>query len=618
MDFYAQMPGEKRQERSEDVAKEKQPPLEEAASSVRSGGSAPAAERERPHSEEPRRRRDSSARSFSEQAYRFCYWVGIQLMRRWRRTVKRLRRGFLLLFWNLKRLLIVSGEKIKKSVKEGFDAIWAPGKKAKALFRQAAENVRNAPRRDGEFFWKTVVYEFSYPLSKVARVFVRAANWVLPLVGAAVLLYTIQYYNSLQYGLAVEYNGKMIGYIENEKVFDEAQAQVRGRIIRENYLEPEENVPVFTIEAIREDQLTDLATLTDEIIASSGNELQEADGLYVNNLFMGALDPEDDIIALLQSLLDAQSTGAENETVEFVDSVRVVRGLFPVTSVTEEDDLRAALTREVQAQRNYTVQEGDTPWDIAIATDVPLDSLIALNPQITDSLLIGDQLVISKAEPFLGTKIVRTEVYEEEIAYGTIRTEDSSQLQGWSSITKEGVPGIREVTDEVTIINGLEVSRETRSTRVIQEPVSQEVTVGTKRPIQYIEEVTGGQVGEFINPVPGGYVSCAYWGYYNHTGMDITRSGALGTPIIASASGTVVAAGWGGAYGYYVRINHGGGVQTMYAHCNALYVSAGEYVEQGQTIAAIGRTGRASGPHCHFEIIVNGSFQNPANYISVY
>lgn len=96
--------------------------------------------------------------------------------------------------------------------------------------------------------------------------------------------------------------------------------------------------------------------------------------------------------------------------------------------------------------------------------------------------------------------------------------------------------------------------------------------------------------------------------------MDIACN--YGTPVYAAASGTVTKAVYNTTgYGYHIIISHGGGVETLYGHNSKLYVKAGDWVEQGQLIAAVGRTGRASGNHVHFEIRVNGRYMNPANYI---
>lgn len=99
----------------------------------------------------------------------------------------------------------------------------------------------------------------------------------------------------------------------------------------------------------------------------------------------------------------------------------------------------------------------------------------------------------------------------------------------------------------------------------------------------------------------------------SHTGLDIATS--TGTPIVAAASGTVTYSGYKGSYGNMIVITHANGVQTYYAHCSKLNVSAGTVVSQGQTIATVGSTGNSTGPHLHLEVRVNGVAYNPQNYV---
>ncbi len=97
--------------------------------------------------------------------------------------------------------------------------------------------------------------------------------------------------------------------------------------------------------------------------------------------------------------------------------------------------------------------------------------------------------------------------------------------------------------------------------------------------------------------------------------MDV--GGATGTPIYAYMGGTVTFSGWDTTgYGNCVKVNVGNGVVIIYAHCNDLYVTAGQQVAAGQTIAAIGQTGWATGPHLHFEVRVNGVPVNPWVYLN--
>ncbi len=99
-----------------------------------------------------------------------------------------------------------------------------------------------------------------------------------------------------------------------------------------------------------------------------------------------------------------------------------------------------------------------------------------------------------------------------------------------------------------------------------------------------------------------------------HTGVDIGAAG--GTNILAANSGKVIKAGWNNSYGYMVMVDHGGGVVTLYAHSSKLLVRTGDVVARGQAIALIGSTGMSTGNHLHFEVRINGKYQNPLNYIS--
>jgi murein DD-endopeptidase MepM/ murein hydrolase activator NlpD len=98
-----------------------------------------------------------------------------------------------------------------------------------------------------------------------------------------------------------------------------------------------------------------------------------------------------------------------------------------------------------------------------------------------------------------------------------------------------------------------------------------------------------------------------------HEGLDF--SAAHGEPIIATASGIVVAAGRAGHYGKYVKIKHGGGLETRYAHASKLLVKTGDLVSKGEVIALVGNTGRSTGPHLHYEIRLRGNSLDPRKYL---
>ena len=133
----------------------------------------------------------------------------------------------------------------------------------------------------------------------------------------------------------------------------------------------------------------------------------------------------------------------------------------------------------------------------------------------------------------------------------------------------------------------------------VMAPDGTRVPTGTLQwPLPVAGTITS-QFGHRVDPITGEVSS--------HTGTDIAC--AEGTPILAAADGTVTVANgldsWGGSYGYYIQIDHGGGLETLYAHCSSICVTTGQQVQTGQVIGYVGHTGRATGNHLHLEELIN-------------
>ena len=142
-----------------------------------------------------------------------------------------------------------------------------------------------------------------------------------------------------------------------------------------------------------------------------------------------------------------------------------------------------------------------------------------------------------------------------------------------------------------------------------------------------IPDVDWVATGALAWPLPQSYSITSPFGYRQdpftgeleyHSGTDISAPG--GTPILAAAAGTVTIANgidpWGGSYGYHIKIDHGGGIETLYAHCSAICVRVGQQVEQGKIIGFVGRTGNATGDHLHFEVRAGGQRTDPLAFFS--
>ena len=127
--------------------------------------------------------------------------------------------------------------------------------------------------------------------------------------------------------------------------------------------------------------------------------------------------------------------------------------------------------------------------------------------------------------------------------------------------------------------------------------------------------------GAFAWPLPSsqnvtsgyGWRICPFHGREFHGAIDIAGNG--GTPIVASADGTVIRTGWNGGFGNSVQVDHGGGLVTMYNHCSSIAVSVGQTVSRGQTIAYVGTTGSSTGNHLDYRVFKDGTTQNPFSYL---
>ena len=145
----------------------------------------------------------------------------------------------------------------------------------------------------------------------------------------------------------------------------------------------------------------------------------------------------------------------------------------------------------------------------------------------------------------------------------------------------------------------------------LMDPDSTRTPTGTLQwPLPVAGAITS-QFGHRVDPITGEVSS--------HTGTDIAC--AEGTPILAAADGTVTVANgldsWGGSYGYYIQIDHGGGLETLYAHCSSICVATGQQVQAGQVIGYVGHTGRVTGNHLHLEVRIDSNRVDAMQYFTL-
>ena len=207
--------------------------------------------------------------------------------------------------------------------------------------------------------------------------------------------------------------------------------------------------------------------------------------------------------------------------------------------------------------------------------------------------------------------MVETGRLKEVIEYKTIKKETDEYYKGDSYLKQEGQNGIQIFEGTITKVGGTVTDRkETAEPEIIKKKKDKIILVGTA------ERPKTAATGTFIVPLDHYVVTSEWGGRWGrmHEGMDLAAP--TGTPIHASDGGKIIKANYWSGHGLCVEVDHGNGVITRYSHCSAVFVNIGDLVYQGQHIANVGNTGHSFGSHCHFEVRVNGSSQNPRKYIN--
>lgn len=403
------------------------------------------------------------------------------------------------------------------------------------------------------------------------HMFQKISNVLLPTLGLVVLLITITRWTGTTYALEVSSGDKSLGYIENEAVYTSAESMVRESISAD--ITGDDSIveinPLYKVVTVKSSQLLDADTISDSIVENAKEDARYACGIYVDGKFLCALSSELDARQVFNNILDKYPKEKETDIVGFVEEVQFVQGLY--------DD------------------NEDTVWD---------------SEELSQKL---------SKDKVVSVKVVKTVTVKESTAFKTIKSESSKLYKGTQRIKRKGVKGTDNVTYLVTYIDGKKKSSKEIDRVTVTKPVDQLVEVGTKK-------TSGGAStykkngAKLIWPVPGVYsISSPYgrrWGRL-HGGIDITNGHCNGKTVVAAASGTVVQAGYDSSYGYHVVIKHSSSMSTCYAHMQkgSLKVKTGQYVTGGQPIGRVGSTGHSTGPHCHFEVRINGNRVNPRNYV---
>ena len=358
----------------------------------------------------------------------------------------------------------------------------------------------------------------------------------------------------------------------------------------------------------------DFNVLTAEIV-DTYNETGSAGGSIIPG---GGLQTYLDSQGYEEDSDDAPVTFQDYETglisLAFVETIEIAEGYVPASELTDLSVAIENVTKEHETAYEYTIVAGDTLSGISLKLNIPIEDLIALNPDklqsVNSTLHINDTLIITVPEPELSIEHVERNYVDEDYDAEIIIIPRDDWYTTETNVIQQPSAGHHRAIVDQHFINDEESMREVLIEEIDIEAVPKIMERGTKIPPTYIKPIYGGRISSYF-----GYRNAPTAGATTyHRGVDWAV--ASGTSVMASCGGTVSQAGWSGSYGYMVLITHPGGTQTRYAHLSKILVSVGQTVSQGEVIARSGNTGRSTGPHLHFEIIIGGNPVNPLNYIT--
>ncbi len=521
----------------------------------------------------------------------------------------------------------------------------SPSGRIKEMARKRAEEKN----KDGKSHRPHYIRAFFSYIFSEKRLVKTVVNIAFPLIAIFAVYNIYSLNNSRIFALEVYFNGQSLGYIENKEVFEEAK-QDALLLFSDTVSNTLSSEPVYKTAYVQLNELSNPRMISENLIASSDTDYIRACGIYIDGEFLCAVKNESDAITVFEYLLEPYKKKVESSaTVAFVEEIEYVSGLYPADSELLLDSyaLRTLLSNPKAEAVYYTFTENDTVQEVRKKYGLTLSELKVLNPDVDFDTLEASfkvtdtenpeasgeeepetevqppkevKLLVSRQVNYVRVKVMRTRVTTKEIPYETIEKNSSSLAKGTKKTSQEGANGKKEVTELVTYIDG-EISYTTViSEKTVKKPVNKIVLIGTKTYTSSSSGWTWPTRGAYRISSPYGYRSASISGWSFHGGIDIVVGGqsSSGIPVVAAASGTVekVQKSYSG-YGHMVLINHGNGIKTRYAHMQpgSLNVYVGQKVSKGQQIGKIGSTGNSTGPHLHFEVLVNGSKVDPQKYV---
>lgn len=418
-------------------------------------------------------------------------------------------------------------------------------------------------------------------------------------------------------GYEYSYNGKHLGYVNNQEDVTKVLGLVSEELSKEygtNIQINEDSDITFESVFVLDKEIDNIDTVLKRLTYMSDMKA-EAYGIFINNALYTTVESEATAKQVLKNVqsdyVKKESENLQYEKIGFKENVEIRQIDSKLAYISSEKQATKKIMSGGEKEVVYEVKSGDTIYGICEKLDVTWNELKKMNPDLEEeSIYPGDEILLNRATAAVTVRTVEKAIFGEKVKYETKYEESSDMYEGDSRVKQEGEYGKVVVTARLTREDGEIVERVDLKKETITEPVTEIIVKGTAPRPKTLP------TGTLKYPVYGAVLTSEFgwrWGR-NHDGVDWGCS--VGTPLYAADGGTVTYAGWFGGYGLYVEISHGSGVSTAYAHCNDIYVSVGEAVYQGQQIAASGNTGNSTGPHLHFEVMINGSPQDPFQYLN--
>lgn len=409
--------------------------------------------------------------------------------------------------------------------------------------------------------------------------------------------------------------GKDAGYIPDTEMVAQAVDEIKADLSRDAG-----GIEIAVDEKAIACEATDLSArkvkfLTDDqlkkLILSADLCKANVWAVSINGANVVAAATEADANSILDGVKSRYLTdGSQVVSASFKENVVVTKAAVNAADIMKPQDAVNLIVTGTKEPQVYTVQDGDTLWDIAIANNMSPAELTGANPGLDpDRLKIGQQLNLFQTKPYVTVQTKEIVAATEKIDFKTVYETTDALYKGEIKIKTAGVYGTKEVRTELVKENGVIVASKELDSVVTAEPQDQVALKGTKS----IATFTGS--GSLSSPVARIEISSAYGsrGGGRHTGVDFRNP--RGTPILAADDGVVIAVTNHGSPGKMIKLSHGNGLETWYEHCDTILVSVGQIVKKGETIGTVGATGNATGYHLHFEVRKNGVPQNPMNYL---